>query len=194
METMMRTGCEAQPPWAWEGGEATAWPALLGDGWAWARLAAQTCRRPLGGGLWSELASGIDRRSGWRARWWPVRLRTAGVRGWRESPAAGGLSGPRTPAEAKVGECRGLAFCRGPGARNPSRRGTGDTSPRPSPRSRRRGRGQAVGLPAATGTAQAGQSSSGIIRVMAGCGSSMSRGPQTATSFTRRERTSSLRT
>jgi hypothetical protein len=102
--------------------------ASMGDGWVVARLAAQTVQRPLGASLWSELASGIDRRSFWRARWWPVRLRTAGDRGGRESPAGAGLSGRRTPAEAKVRECRGRALCRrGLGtARVPSRWAHGD--------------------------------------------------------------------
>ena len=73
MEAMMWTDCEAQPPWARKGASG---------GWVGrARLAAQTVQRPLGGGLWSELASGIDRRFFRRAVWWPVRLRTAGVAG-----------------------------------------------------------------------------------------------------------------
>ena len=52
------------------------------------------------------------------------------------------------------------------------------------------------GLATAATVASVGgvQSSSGIITVMAGAGLSKSSGPQTATSFIRRERVSSLRT
>ena len=39
----------------------------MGDGWAVRAPGCDEGKQPLGGGLWRKLATGIDRRSFWRA-------------------------------------------------------------------------------------------------------------------------------
>jgi hypothetical protein len=85
----------AQPSWEVEGGEHWGWVGVRAPGCEWRE-------QPFCGGLWRELATGIERRSGGRANEMacPARgqeLKSACPSGWRTEAKSSGGPGGATP-------------------------------------------------------------------------------------------------